>query len=40
MIQRLGEASKRAETKIDVLLVEIARLLNELSWEETEPRDA
>ena len=30
LIERLGEVSQRTETRLDDLLVEIARLLNEL----------
>jgi len=40
LIQRLDEASKRAEIKIDDSLLEIARLLNELPQEETKAGDA
>ena len=36
LIQRLSEASQRTETRIDDLLVEIARLLNELRRDEPE----
>ena len=38
LIQRLSEASQRTETRIDDLLVEIARLLNELRRDEAEQR--
>ncbi len=30
LIQRLGEVSQRSESRLDDLLVEVARLLNEL----------
>ena len=30
LIERLGEVSQRTETRLDDLLVEVARLLNEL----------
>ena len=36
LIERLSEASQRTETKMDDLLVEIARLLNELRRDEAE----
>ena len=38
LIERLSEASQRTETKMDDLLVEIARLLNELRRDEAEQR--
>ncbi len=40
LIQRLSEASQRTETKVDDLLVEIARLLNELRRAQAEQNDA
>lgn len=36
LIQRLGEVSQRTESRLDDLLVEIARLLNELRRPENE----
>lgn len=36
LIERLGEVSQRTESRLDDLLVEIARLLNELRTGETE----
>lgn len=40
LLQRLSETSKRTETRIDDLLVEIARLFNEMRQTEPEQRDA
>jgi hypothetical protein len=40
LIQRLGEVSQRTESRLDDLLVEIARLLNELRKPESEQKDA
>ncbi len=34
LIRRLGEVSRRTETQLDDLLVEIARLLNELRMDD------
>ena len=39
LIERLGEVSQRTETRLDDLLVEIARLLNELRAPESEASD-
>ena len=36
LIERLGEVSQRSESRLDDLLVEIARLLNELRAPENE----
>lgn len=36
LIERLGEVSQRTESRLDDLLVEIARLLNELRQPEAE----
>lgn len=36
LIERLGEVSQRTESRLDDLLVEIARLLNELRTSESE----
>ncbi len=38
LIERLGEVSQRTESRLDDLLVEIARLLNELRAPEEEQR--
>ncbi len=38
LIERLGEVSQRTESRLDDLLVEIARLLNELRAPEEERR--
>ncbi len=40
LIQRLGEVSQRTESRLDDLLVEIARLLNELRRPENEQTEA
>ena len=40
LIQRLGEVSQRSESRLDDLLVEIARLLNELRAPENEQEEA
>ena len=40
LIERLGEVSQRTESRLDDLLVEIARLLNELRQPEEEPPEA
>ena len=40
LIQRLGEVSQRTESRLDDLLVEIARLLNELPRPENEQTEA
>ena len=40
LIQRLGEVSQRPESRLDDLLVEIARLLNELRTSENERNEA
>lgn len=40
LIERLGEVSQRTESRLDDLLVEIARLLNELRTPETDQPDA
>ena len=40
LIQRLGEVSQRTESRLDDLLVEIARLLNELRAPENEQEEA
>ncbi len=39
LIERLGEVSQRTESRLDDLLVEIARLLNELRTPEAEQSD-
>ena len=39
LIERLGEVSQRTESRLDDLLVEVARLLNELRAPETESSD-
>ncbi len=36
LIERLGEVSQRTESRLDDLLVEIARMLNELRAPETD----
>lgn len=36
LIERLGEVSERTESRLDDLLVDIARLLNEMRRTETE----
>lgn len=36
LIERLGEVSQRTESRLDDLLVEVARLLNELRVDENE----
>lgn len=40
LIQRLGEVSQRTETRLDDLLVEVARLLNELRRPENDQPEA
>ncbi len=40
LIQRLGEVSQRTESRLDDLLVAIARLLNELRTPENEESEA
>ena len=40
LIERLGEASQRTESRLDDLLVDIARLLNEMRTRETEQPDS
>ncbi len=40
LIERLGEVSQRTESRLDDLLVEIARLLNEMRTPETEQPDS
>ncbi|MCY3834492.1 MAG: hypothetical protein OXG85_15880 [Chloroflexi bacterium] len=40
LIQRLGEVSQRTESRLDDLLVDIARLLNEMRPAEREQEDA
>ena len=39
LIERLGEVSQRTESRLDDLLVEVARLLNELRTPESESSD-
>ncbi|MYD11576.1 MAG: hypothetical protein F4X02_16225 [Chloroflexi bacterium] len=39
LIERLGEVSQRTESRLDDLLVEVARLLNELRAPEAESSD-
>lgn len=39
LIQRLGEVSQRTESRLDDLLVEVARLLNELRTPAEEERN-
>lgn len=39
LLQRLSETSRRTETRIDDLLVEVARLLNEMRQIEPERSD-
>ncbi len=39
LIERLGEVSQRTESRLDDLLVDIARLLNELRTPVDEPAD-
>ena len=39
LLQRLAETSQHTETRIDDLLVEIARMLNELRQNEAELRE-
>ena len=40
LIQRLGEVSQRTESRLDDLLVDIARLLNEMRTPENENDEA
>lgn len=40
LIERLGEVSQRTESRLDDLLVDIARLLNEMRTPETEQPDS
>lgn len=39
LLERLGEVSQRTESRLDDLLVEVARLLNELRTPEAESSD-
>lgn len=40
LLQKLSEASKKTDTHVDDLLVEIAQVLNELRQKEIDPPDS